>query len=211
MTEKLTTTAEAPASGASAPGERLRLHLGIAEQGKLYALEGDHPRALFYYRWAMQMAVAAGDPEVFFRHYLECVVESLERMSAFAEVVDYCEKAIELHRKNPEPDPVALRDLAHLHQRLGIVRLKGGDRDGARESLRAALAVLAGSGQALPLAASLLRWVELGLHLDRSRIEAELEKARYFSVREEAVDRECAIRLPEAVLPPALRLQQGWQ
>lgn len=202
---------EDPKEDAQRPSERQRLHLGIAEQGKVYALAGNHPRALFYYRWAMQMAVTAGDPEVFFRHYLECVIESLEHMGAADEVVEYCQKAIEVHGRNREPDPVAMRDLAHLHQRLGVVRLRSGDRDGAREALRAAVAVLAGSGQRLPLAASLLRWVEMGLHLDKVRIDAELKKERYFSVREETVDRASAVRLPEAVLPQALRLQEGWK
>ena len=211
MTDPLTATAEAPAAEATAAGQRLRMHLGVAEQGKLYALEGNHPRALFYYRWAMQMVVTAGDPEVFFRHYLECVIESLEHMGSLDEVVEYCEKAIDLHRQNAEPDAVSLRDLAHLHQRLGVVRLKGGDRDGAREALRTAIGVLAGSGQRLTLAASLLRWLEMGLHLDPPRIAAELKQARYFSVREDTVDREGAVKLPEAVLPPALRLQEGWK
>src|SRR5215212_2230092 len=71
-----------------------RLHLGIAEQGKVHALKGDHGSALTHYREAIRMAVSSGAPEVFFRHYMECTLESLERMGSLREVLEYCDRAI---------------------------------------------------------------------------------------------------------------------
>ena len=49
--------------------EGLKLHMGIAEQGKVYAVEGDHKLTLLYYRAAMNMSMQAKDPELFFRVY----------------------------------------------------------------------------------------------------------------------------------------------
>ncbi len=195
-----------PEAATAPPEEGRRLHMGIAEQGKVYALEGNHGRALFYYRHAMRLAVEAGDPEVFFRHYLECVIESLEQTGSFDEVLEYCDKALELYEKNPPADPVNLRDQASIYQRRGVVHLKRGDKDGARRAFEDALQALAGSGQKLPLASSLLDWLRRGLHVEPARVDAELRRADYFSVREENVDRSRAVLLPDSLIPPGLAI-----
>ncbi len=180
--------------------EGAKLHLGIAEQGKLYALEGDHGAALFYYRKAMQMSVEVGDPEVFFRHYLDCVMETLEHLGSYPEIVEFCDKALELYAENPPQDPLTLRDQAHIYQKLGVVQLKSGDGEAARRSFAEALAVLVDTDQQLPLAASLLRWLEMGMHLDSRRILAEQERNQYFTVRRETVDPERAVKLPDEMV-----------
>ena len=69
-------------------------HLQIAETGKLAALRGDHRTALGHYREAIRIAVGSGAPEVFFRHYLEATLESLELSEAFDDVLAYCDRAI---------------------------------------------------------------------------------------------------------------------
>ena len=53
------------------------MHLGIAEAGKVHALAGRHPEALRHYREAIRLAVSSKAPEIFFRHYSQCVLESL--------------------------------------------------------------------------------------------------------------------------------------
>lgn len=183
-----------------------RLHMGIAEQGKLLALEGDHVQALHYYRAAMQMSVQAKDPEVFFRHYLDCVMESLEHMGAFDEVLAYCDKAISLYAESPPPNPVATMDLASIHLRRGVILLKKGDAAGARESLRSAAATARTVGGSLALADTLLRWLDARLHLDPQRVLAEQKRTRYFSVRRETVDPRRAVKLADAeVVMPGKR------
>lgn len=174
--------------------------MGIAEQGKLYALAGKHALALTYYRHAIHMAVQAQDPEVFFRHYLECVMESLEQMGAYAEVLAYCDKAIEFFAQNPPPNLLAQCDLAHVYERQGVILLKSGEKEKAIRAFEQALQVLAGSGQTLPLIQVLLRWLKAGLHVDPHRVLAEQRRARYFSVRSDTVDASRAIKLPDEQL-----------
>lgn len=169
------------------------MHVGLTEQGKLHALAGDHKAALAHYREAMAMAVRAGEPEVFFRHNLECSLESLELMGAHDEVLAYCDRALALYRQRPPAHDVAVRDLAHVHQRRGIILLKRGERAGARPDLAEAVRL---QPERMPLAAALLRWVASGLHFDVARVVAEQHRHQYFCVRRDTVAPERAIPLP---------------
>jgi tetratricopeptide (TPR) repeat protein len=182
------------------PNTGAKLHMGIAEQGKVYALAGKHELALMYYRHAIHMTVQAQDPEIFFRHYLECVLESLEQMGAYAEVLAYCDKAIEFFAQNPPSNLLAQCDLAHVYERQGVVLLKTGEKAKAIQAFEQALQVLDGSGQTLPLIQLLLRWLKAGLHIDANRILAEQRRAHYFSVRSDTVDASRAIKLPDEQL-----------
>ncbi len=191
--------------------EGLKLHMGIAEQGKVYALEGNHRHALLYYREAMQMAIQAGDPEVFFRHYLECTIESLEQTGTFGEVLAYCDKAIELYTENPPPNPMAELDLAHIYQKKGVVLLKMGVEEEAltcfREVMTRARKLGPLTRKTLPLSQSLLRWLETGLHVDVARVIAEQKQHGYFSVRKDTVNPKLAVKLPhEETLAAAGRM-----
>ncbi len=170
-----------------------RLHVGLTEQGKLHALAGEHRLALAHYREAMAVAVRAGEPEVFFRHSLECALESLELLGAYDEVLVYCDRAIAHYRKQPPAHAVATRDLAHVHQRRALVLLKRGEREAAREDLAACLRLQPGS---MPLASTLQRWVAGGLHFDPARIVAEQHRHQAFCVRRDTVAPERAIPLP---------------
>ncbi|MCP4665299.1 MAG: hypothetical protein GY849_02945 [Deltaproteobacteria bacterium] len=180
--------------------ERFRLHMGVAEQGKLYALDGDHRLALAYYREAMKMSVVAKDPEVFFRHYLDCVMESLEHMESYEEVLEYCDKAIRFYEEKPPPNPMAQLDLANIHQRKGVIQQKMEDREGAGESFREAIKQAGEVSQEMPLAQNLLRWIESHMHVDIPRIKAEQERTKYFIVRKDAVDSKKAVKLPNEKL-----------
>jgi tetratricopeptide (TPR) repeat protein len=160
-----------------------REHLGIAAHGKQRALAGDHRAALERYREALRLAVAAREPEVFFRHYLECALESLERLEAYAEVLEYCDRAIEHYRTTPPPHDLARVDLAHVHQRRGIVLLKQRDPARAAVALTEAARLAASARCALPLTAAVLEWLNRGWQVDPERLLAEQERHRYFSVR----------------------------
>ncbi|MCP4687605.1 MAG: tetratricopeptide repeat protein [Desulfobacterales bacterium] len=182
-----------------APG--FRIHMGIAEQGKLYALAGDYKRALHYYRHAMKMAVDAGDPEVFFRHYLECVIEALEHMGSYGEILDYCDKAVRFYEDHPPPNPVAWLDLANIHQRKGVILLKTGDNEAAGRVFRKALEIARDAGGALNLSKNLLRWIDGHMHIEPSRVLSEQKRMNYFSVRRDVVDPTRAIKLPNENTP----------
>jgi tetratricopeptide (TPR) repeat protein len=148
----------------------------------------------------MQMSVEAGHPEVFFRHYLECVMESLEHMAAYPEVIEYCEKALGIYAAAPPESDLALRDQAHIYQKLGVVYMKSGDSQGARRAFRQGLDVLAGTEQTLPLTETLLGWIERNMHFDPRRVLVEQEIAGYFTVRRDRVDPANAVKLPDEAM-----------
>lgn len=175
----------------------VQLHMSIAEQGKMYALAGNHKLALHYYRTAMNLSVQAKEPEVFFRHYLECSLESMELLELYIEVLHYCDKALKIYEENPPPHAFARKDRAYIHQRKGIVLLKLGHREEAQKHLQHALDQIKQEGEPMPLAEKLLRWVQTGMHLDPHRILAEQKRERYFSVRKDQVDPSKAVKLPD--------------
>lgn len=178
----------------------LALHLGFAERGKLHALAGDHREALVHYRAAIRMAVEQGAPEVFFRHYMECSLESLEMTGAYLEVLEYCDRALAHYAAHPPTHELAHRDLAHVHQRRGVCLFKLGEREPARLALSAGLAC---AGGPLPLASALLNWLRNGWHCDVARIVAEQRRHAYFTVRADQVDPSRARDLPAVLRPPA--------
>jgi tetratricopeptide (TPR) repeat protein len=177
-----------------------RLHLGIAEQGKLHALKGEHGLALTCYREAIRMAVSTGAPEVFFRHYMECTLESLERMGSLPDVLAYTDRAIahyaELTPNSEEQRALIRADLVYIHQRRGVVLLKSGRADEARAALEQALRLAREAGIHLELSQTLLGWITRGFHVEPHRILMEQEAKRYFSVRPDTVDRTLAVALP---------------
>lgn len=170
-------------------------HLGIAEAGKLAALAGEHDDALRHYREALRMAVAAGAPEVFFRHYTQCVLESLERSGSYAEVIEYCERADEHYRGVAHLTAFQRRDHGAMLERLGSVLAKAGRSEEALVLLTRAVD-LAGA-TALPLAVALTDWLRRGLQVDVRRITELQDHHRYFTVRPDLVDASIATALPD--------------
>jgi tetratricopeptide (TPR) repeat protein len=158
-------------------------HLRHAVAGYEAALSGDHRAALGHYRDAMRVAVHAEAPEVFFRHYLEASLESLELIGAWDDVLEYCDRAIEHYRQHPPPHDVAMIDLASIHQRRGLVLLKRGDISAAREALADAIAVADRAGARLELAARVIEWLRRGLTISPKRVLDEQRGLHYFSVR----------------------------
>lgn len=174
------------------------LHLGLAEQGKLLAVENRHQEALSHYREAMNIAVRQGAPEVFFRHYLGCSLESLERMGAYGEVLDYCDKAIAHYAQHPPAHDIARMDRATIRQREGVIALRMGDTERARQAFAAALREAQTVGARLPLAERLNRWVLTNLRIDTRRLAQELDLHEYWTVRADTIDRSRARPLPES-------------
>lgn len=184
------------------------LHRGLAEQGKLHALAGEHDLALAHYREAMRLSVEAEAPEAFFRHYLECSIESLELMGANDEVVDYCQRVAE-HYAGLEPaDELQARfmalDQAANAQRLGVNLIKAGRTDEAAGPLAEAVERSRAADSSLPLAELLNGWLARRLTIDRARVETEQRRLAYFAVTPETVDPSAAIPLPSEPITGAM-------
>ncbi len=168
-----------------------KLHAGIAESGKLLALKGQHRQALARYREALRLAQSVRAPQVFARHYLHCVLESLEHLGAYAEVAALAGEAA-CAAACPDPSPFQRRDRAHLLERQGVNLLKGGKPAQAREVLAEALAMDA----SLPLARQLLDWSSRGFAINAARITEAQRRHGYFTVRSDTVSSERAIDPP---------------
>jgi tetratricopeptide (TPR) repeat protein len=170
------------------------LHIGIAEAGKLAALKGNHTEALRHYREALKLAQSANAPEIFFRHYTQCTLESLERTGSYAEVIAFCEGADAHYAALGTPLAVQARDHASILERLGINRLLSGDIDAAKAALTAARDTSNGT---LPISATLLGWLIRGMRPDARRIGDLQRKHDYFTVRPDQVDPGRARPLPD--------------
>jgi hypothetical protein len=176
------------------------VHVGLAEQGKIHLLSGEHGPALVYLREAMRLASSPGTPEVFSRHYLECLIEALERMGSWPEVLTYCDKAIAFYatRKPQSVDQarLMLTDLAHIHQRRGLVLFRSNRPAEAALALRQAQELAGRVPVELPLTHTLLLWLERRMVVDERRLEAELQRCRYHAVRPDTLRPELATPLP---------------
>ncbi|MGB1108703.1 MAG: hypothetical protein ACPG4N_00010 [Gammaproteobacteria bacterium] len=179
-------------SATATDAKSLPIHLGVAEQGKLYALNGQAPLALSYFREALRLAQDAQEAEMFARHYSECAVETMETMGGFDEVIAYCDRLIDHYRAMTELNDFARKDLAHAHQRRAMALLKKGDSEAAREALETALQTFS----ELPLAKAVHRWLVTGLHITPERVSAEQKRQHYFSIRPETVNPAAAVRIP---------------
>ena len=186
----------------SALEKGFQLHMGIAEQGKLYALENNHQLALLYYRTAINMTVSAKDPEIFFRHYLECSLESMEHLGMLEEVLNYCDQALELYKNNPPPNEFARMDFVYIHQKKAVILMKLGKKKEAIEFFNKALELAKQEKAKLPLTLTLLRWLRGGYFIEAARITAEQYKEAYFNVQKDTVDPSKAIKLPDEDLLP---------
>lgn len=176
--------------------QSLQLHLGIAEQGKICALANRHPEALEHYQEALRMAVSSNAPEVFFRHYTQCVMESLELSGELDSVLRYCEDAEAHYAALESPLPLVARDRAENLQRRGCVLLLQQQPEAATRDFELALEL--SNAKALPLAAELLGWVKRALTIGERQLRDAQRRHHYFIVRKDLVDPQRAIQLPSA-------------
>jgi tetratricopeptide (TPR) repeat protein len=175
------------------------MHLSIAEHGKVMALKNRHDEALRHYREAIRMAVSCKAPEVFFRHYTQCVLESLELTGSYQEVMEFCQNAdLHFEKLNSELQ-VHKKDHGSVLERWGINALKAGDKALALQQLHAAIE-RAGKG-VLPLTEELMQWLQRGLTVDTSRLLGLQKKHKYFVVRPDQVDQSQARSLDSIKKP----------
>jgi len=174
-----------------------RLCLGIAEQGKLHALNSGHQEALRHYREALRLAVSCQGGDLFFHHCTQCIMESLELSGSHEAVADYCIRAEDHYASLDYDDPLIDRQRGANLERLAVARFLMGDKDEAKDLL--AIAVETAGPGALPLSESLLKWLVRGLTVGETQLRAAQRRHRYFVVREDLVDPAIAIPLPAGV------------
>lgn len=170
------------------------LHLGLAEHGKLLALRGQHAEAMRHYREAIRLAASQSADDGYVRTYTLYMLDSLEHSGALAEVITLCERAEAHYANHPPVDGWARMDRANHLLRKGVVLFKLGRLDEAAVSLERAIAEA--RPNALPMAATALRWVQNGAYVDPGRIRAEQDRHHYFAVRRDTVNKAVAIALP---------------
>lgn len=166
------------------------LHLGLAEQGKLHALKHEHEEALKHYREAIKIAVSLKAPEVFFRHYTQCVIESLERKGAFDEAIQFYRAADQHYQRQQLNADLYHKDHADILEKLGCTLLKKGETAEAKDAFTKALQ-MAGDKQAR-LSKELLSWIARGYSITTTRLEQLQQKHQYFVVRQGQVNPEIA-------------------
>jgi hypothetical protein len=172
----------------------IHVHLRLAERGKQLALAGHHAAAVQHYLQAMKHARARGVPAVFLRHYTQCALESLELMGALDEVLATCDRARKHYASHPPEGEVAQKERVRYLEREGVVLLRLGRCVEARARLNEAIIVALPAR--VPLAETLVRWLRLNLRIDKERLERELVRQRYWSVRSDSVRSEGTLPLP---------------
>ena len=177
----------------AAPADRHRLHLGVAEAGKLLPIKGRHKEALHRYREALRLAHSAKAPELFGRHYLQCVLESLEHLADHASVRDLAGRAADAAAEAGDT-PFHRRDRAALLERVGIAQLKAGERADAQATFSQVVALAGEEGQ--PLSALLLDWMKRGFEISPGRLAEAQRSHAYWAVRADTVDPSRAIDMP---------------
>ena len=170
------------------------LHLSLAEHGKLCLLRRDFAEALRHFREAIRLCVSARAPEVFFRHYTQCVLETLEKAGDYAQVADYCRKADAHYAAAGLTTALHRKDHGAILERLGIMEMRQGQPREAAATLARAV-TRAGAG-VLPLAEQLAGWLRRGLATPGDRLMQLQIRHGYYSVRGDTVNAAIARELP---------------
>lgn len=179
----------------------INLHYGVAEKGKLFALQGNHKEALRHYKEALRMCQNEPAADVFFQHYSLCAMESLELMGSHNEVIDFCDKCLDFlaSKENFKDNPVFEKYLASIMERKGIQYLFLGEKEEAVDVFRA---IRQRVGKTLmPLTNDLLNWAQRGYTITPAQIRDLEKKHKYFTVRKETINEKIAVELPKNVNP----------
>jgi tetratricopeptide (TPR) repeat protein len=164
-------------------------HWTVAEKGKRLALANKYNDALACYQDALQQAVVHQASPIILRHYTECILESLELMGRYQDVIAYCDEAIKHYSDNPPASDLAKRDFAAIYERKAFVSAKLADWIMAENAAQQARKIAGDIDAAMPLLDKMIRWLDNRLYLTIDRIEKEQRQAGYFSVRQDTLTR----------------------
>ncbi|MCX7649857.1 MAG: hypothetical protein N2050_04825 [Flavobacteriales bacterium] len=177
------------------------LHHRVAEKGKCLAVEGRHTEALRYYKEALRLAQKQPHADIFFQHYSQCAMESLEMMGAHEEVIAFCEKCIAFleHKEDSANQEYRKRYLASLWERMAIQMLFLQRYAEAANAFKTALQTAVGAP--MPLSSELLAWCQKRYTINKNLIRKSQQRNGYFTVRNDNLKPELAIELPEEYNP----------
>lgn len=156
------------------------LHLSLAEHGKMCLVKGDIGEALRHFREAIRLSVSARAPEVFFRYYTQCVLETLEKSGAYDEVLEYCARADEHYATVEQTSALLRKDHGSIVERLGVMLLLLDRRDEARDAF--ARAVEIAGDRALPLSEAVHAWLLRGMVVTPERLRQQQQRHAYFTI-----------------------------
>jgi len=172
------------------------LHLGIAEKGKMNAVQGNHKEALRHYREAIKMTQGQEMGEMFFQHYMQCTLESLELMGDYDAVLNYCMKLMELLDSKEKSEFIS-KNKIETWQRMAFQYLHKDNPETAKEYLMK-IVKEAGNGK-LKMAEILLNWINRKYKITKKQILDLQNENHYFIVNKNNLKPEIAIELPSAI------------
>lgn len=179
----------------------MNLHFGVAEKGKVFALQGNHKEALRHYKEALRMCQSLPNADLFFQHYSLCAMESLELMGSYNEVIGFCDRCLEFleSKEKLEGNPVFEKYFASILERKGIQHLLLDEKQDAVEIFKV-VQERVGKSQ-MPVTNELLNWALRGYSITPAQIRDVQKKHKYFSVRKENVNEKIAVELPQNINP----------
>lgn len=174
------------------------LHYRIAERGKLHALDKNYKEALRHYKEAMKMSQQEKDSELFFQHYSQCVMETLELSGAHDQVIEFCEN-YRAFLNEKEQNVLVRKHNAFVSERQAIQHVLREEQEEAKELLQQVQKDLGRGRQ--PITDELLGWLQRGYKVSKDQLAQLQKKHNYFIVRKESVNPKIAMDLPEGVSP----------
>lgn len=179
----------------------INLHFGVAEKGKIFALQGNHKEALRHYKEALRMCQGLENSDIFFQHYSLCAMESLELMESYQEVIDFCEKTLDFldSKEKIDNNPIIEKYIASIIERKGIQYLLLNEKDEAIDAFKDVQKRI--DKRLMPLTAELLNWTQRGFTITIKQVREMQKKHHYFTVRKENVNENIAVELPQMINP----------
>lgn len=173
------------------------LHIRIAEKGKMYSLDGNHKEALRHYKEAIKMMQETKDSEIFFQHYSQCVMESLELSGSYDEVISFCERYIDFLDQKNDTSAIIKKHYATILEKQAIQYLHKEEKETSLELLKEAQGHVGNGKQ--PITDQLLNWLQRGFMISKQQLAALQKKHQYFIVRPDCVNPKIAFELPAAI------------
>ncbi len=174
------------------------IHYRVAERGKMHALDKNYKEALRHYKEAMKMLQQEKDSELFFQHYSQCVMETLELSGAHDQVIDFCENYRNF-LKEKEQDVLVRKHNAFVCERQAIQHVLREEQEEAKALLQEVQKDLGRGKQ--PITDELLGWLLRGYKVNRDQLTRLQKKHNYFIVRKESINPKIAMDLPEGISP----------